>query len=75
MNLYTTKQLKLIKKQHPASIYNRIKRVNSFLDKDYSRYLQAISLYSQGANTWEYSISLEDIVFFSKTQDYILNSL
>jgi hypothetical protein len=73
MNLYTKEQLKIIKQKAPQSVYNRLKKVNDFLNKDYSRYIQAYSLIRSGASTWQYSTPLTDIQYFSKTQEYILD--
>jgi hypothetical protein len=73
MNLYTKDQLKLLKEKAPISIYNRIKKVNMFLNKDYSKYFEAMSLIQQGEYTWNYSTSLQDIKFFSKTQENLLD--
>jgi hypothetical protein len=73
MNLYTKEQLKVIKQRAPQSVYNRLKKVNGFLNKDYSRYMEAYNLIRSGAITWQYSTPLEDIQYFSKTQEYILD--
>lgn len=73
MNLYTKEQLKLIKLKTPQSVYNRIKKVNLFLDKNYYKYFEALELYSQGTLKWGYSTSIEDIKFFNQSQEYVLS--
>ncbi len=75
MILYSKQQMDLIKQIQPISIYNRIKRVNGFLNKDYSKYIEAIDCVSDGVEKWDYSTSLEDLAFFAKSQEYILDSL
>lgn len=73
MNIYSKEELNLIKDKAPKSIYSRLKRINSFIDKDYSKYLEAQHLIQNGGLHWEYSTTLEDIQFFCKTQEYILD--
>lgn len=75
MDTYTLEQLKQIKASLPASIYNRIKRVNSFINLDYSRYIEAIQFTKQGATKWSYSVSLEDVKFYCQTQRYIMSNI
>lgn len=75
MTPYTKDQLKLIKERLPSSIYSRIKRTNSFIDNNYSLYIEATHLVSQGTTKWQYSTSLEDIKFYVSTNLYILNAI
>lgn len=75
MIIYNKDQLTQIKFTQPGSIYNRIKRVNSFVNNNWNVYIEALDLISQGQTKWGYSTSLEDLKFFVSTQEYILDSI
>lgn len=75
--IYTKKELKNLKlkleEQNTTSLFNRIKRVNSFINNNWSKYLEAETLIKQGTTEWKYSISLSDITFFIKSQEHFKN--
>ena len=75
--IYTKKELKNLKlkleEQNTISLFNRIKRVNSFINNNWSKYLEAETLIKQGTTEWKYSTSLSDITFFIKSQEHFKN--
>lgn len=72
--IYTKEELKNLKlkleEQNTISLFNKIKRVNTFIDKNWDKYLKAEVLIKQGTAEWQYSTSLSDITFFVKSQQY-----
>ena len=72
--IYTKEELKTLKlkleEQNTISLFNKIKRVNTFIDKNWDKYLEAEVLIKQGTAEWKYSTSLSDITFFVKSQQY-----
>jgi len=75
MIIYNEKQLKLIKEKYPSSTYKKIKRINSFIDANWDKYIEAIRLNNQGQVNWDYSVSITDLKYFESTQQNILNRI
>jgi hypothetical protein len=75
MIIYTPEQLKLIKERYPLSIFKKIKRINSFIDSNWDKYIEAVKLNNQGQTNWSYSVSLNDLKFFENSQENILDKL
>lgn len=75
MRLYSKEELNRLKEKTPKSIYNKINKINSFLDKDWNKYIEAIHLTNQGQTTWTYSISIADLKFFELTQPSLINKI
>lgn len=75
MIIYTPEQLKLIKERYPLSIFKKIKRINSFIDNNWDKYIEAVKLNNQGQTNWGYSVSLNDLKFFENSQENILDKL
>jgi hypothetical protein len=75
MIIYTPEQLKLIKERYPLCIFKKIKRINSFIDSNWDKYIEAVKLNNQGQTNWSYSVSLNDLKFFENSQENILDKL
>lgn len=75
MIVYSKEQLIAIKEKYPLSLYTKIKRINSFIDKNWDKYIEAVRLNNQGQINWDYSTSISDLKFFEISQNNILISI
>lgn len=71
--IYTKDQLAILKIKTSKPLFNKIKRINFFIDNNWDKYVEGCCLVKQGETNWAYSTSLNDIIFFCKTQEYFLN--
>lgn len=71
--IYTKEELNSLNELIPLSLFNRIKRINGFVNANWDKYIEYSRLIKQGSLTNLYYISAEDIIFFDKTQEYFRN--
>ena len=62
--LLTKEELKEIEIKENPSVYKKVKKVNSFLNKDWNRYWEAYNIVKNGNGSWPYAVPISDIKFF-----------
>lgn len=68
--IYTTSQLNILETLIPISQYNKLKKVNSFINKNWEAYVQGSFIIKEGGSSWGYSLPLDELKYFDSSQKY-----